>query len=114
MKIKIVVISLCDNDFQYMFLPLMQSVKTLLDKNTDAQPTKVEEFIRELIPVFYWTYLGSEWTDTKDKQKEIENINKYLQKAKILFNEQAQQEMRIKNHGGSYFLFTNTGEIGSF
>lgn len=104
-RIRTVVVS-CDSDFDRTFRPIMKAVKKLLKHDPDASPERVRRFVKDAIPAYYRAYQGRD-EDDLDSTGTV----RYLCKAQVLFNEDAERMMAKDRDGGSWYL--RDGKVGT-
>jgi len=115
-NIRTIAIVLGDNDFGNTFRPLLESVYTALLHRSGFSREIISSLIREGIKFHYaayqyrYDYLASGYTNqTVDKTVE------YLDKIRILFDEDAEQDVEQRDHdGGAWYLEVATGTVYSY
>ena len=114
MKIRTVAIVLCDNDFHGVYLPMLHSIKHLieyLDGMDSDLEWNIREFVKRSTLAFY---VGFNWRSEKDPDDHA-STERYLSKARVLFNEEAEQHILNNDHdGGSWYLEVDSGIINSY
>jgi len=116
--IRTVAIILGDNDFGFVYYNLLESVKNLIkwfdgtDPECDMQ-TKIVEFINQSSLAFYFAY--NNWLTLETFIEKRTFMSEYLSEAKILFNEEAEEDILNNYHDyGAWYLEVQSGKIESY
>ena len=112
--IRSVAIVLGDNDFGNTFRNLLETVTNILIwSEDDMTPDVLEKLIRMGITYHYIAFQNQ--FKYRCTAADIEHIDQYLSKAKILFDAEADAAYNTEDHdGGAWHLTVQTGQVNSF
>lgn len=114
-KVRTIAIVLGDNDFENTFRPLLYSItKTITVQPTELSREVISSIIKEGIKFHYMAY-QYRYDLPASGNPPIEKTMKYLSKIRILFDEDAEQDIEQKDHdGGAWYLEVTTGKVYSY
>lgn len=106
-----VAVSICDNDFNNTFIPILEAVQKLLKHLAGSERLThdlIETFIVDSIQPFYVAYQYN-----ANYCPPLESTVEYLkEKIKVFFNDEAFLEWQNNDHDdGSYFLDVVAGKV---
>lgn len=113
-KVRTIVVVLGDNDFGNTFMPLLKSIgKTQL---AGFSREVISSLIMEGIKFHYMAYqYRYDFPASGYTQQTVDKTVEYLSKIRILFDEEAEQDIGQKDHdGGAWYLEVTTGEVYSY
>jgi hypothetical protein len=118
MEIRTIAIVLGDNDFGNTFRPLLEGLKPIFDyRDGNLTPKQCELIIIQSIMAYYVGYQYSFFLQSYGNigEDHLERTAKYLKDIKVLFNEDAEQDISTADHdGGAWYLELQSGTVSGY
>lgn len=113
-KMRTIAIVLGDNDFGLTFIPLLETLNNAIQYNGELSEDCVRAFVKDAALSHYKAFQrGSTWGD--DGYGTFEHTEKYLQKAKVLFDDEAEADIATRfQNGEAWYLEIPTGKVYSY
>lgn len=98
---KSIALSLCDNDFHLTLGAMLDNIKLVLEYNPNLENHEIEMIVRASIKPCYLGFNPQSF-NLLDK---LDHTMNYLYSMKVLFDEDADNEVAGKDHGGGSAYF---------
>ena len=123
--IRTIAIVLGDNDFGNTFRPLLEGLKAILEYHEDRNgfsltPEQIELVVRQSIMAYYVGYQyrfdpTCYGDGSRTHEGHLGETRKYLNDIRVLFNEEAEQDIATKDHdGGAWYLELQSGTVSGY
>lgn len=109
-----IAIVLGDNDFGMTFMPLLETLYNAIQYNGELSEDCVRAFVADAAISHYMAFQrGSTWGQSG--YGTIEHTEKYLKKAKVLFDDEAEADIATRfQNGEAWYLEISTGKVYSY
>jgi hypothetical protein len=107
-----IAIVLCDNDFGNTFIPLLETIKRVIEHRgiDKVTPVDIDFIIRQNVMAHYFAFQFHFGV-----QEHRGTTESYLKRIKVLFDEDAEKHITENDHDrGSWYLELHSGRVFSY